>query len=182
LQRIGEEAFVEVKLKGTVVLPRSIGVLSCGCFLGCQLLETVIFESGSVLREIGEYAFGGSGLMSIVIPASVRVIGRIAFKWCTSLESVTFESGSELRNIGEDAFAVIDQDMFGVVGMDEAALNQLKNIIIPASVEVIGTGAFLGCKLLEIVIFESGSVLREIGEYAFEGSGLKSIVIPASVK
>jgi hypothetical protein len=32
------------------------------------------------------------------------------------------------------------------------------------------------------VTFEAGSVLREIGEKAFEMSGLKSITIPSSVE
>jgi hypothetical protein len=79
---------------------------------------------------------------------------------------VTFEAGSRRRKIGEDAFQ----------------RSGLKNIVIPASVGVIGAGVFQKFEPLTSVIFEAGSVLEEIGMDAFVGIGLKSIVIPASVR
>jgi hypothetical protein len=46
---------------------------------------------------------------------------------------------------------------------------------------VVSHGCCHGGKSLEIVTLELESVLREIGEEAFWGTQLKSIVIPASV-
>jgi hypothetical protein len=43
-------------------------------------------------------------------------------------------------------------------------------------VEGISKGAFFLCKTLEWGIFEGRSVFREVGEYAFALTGLKSIV------
>jgi hypothetical protein len=33
--------------------------MSGSCFDGCSQLKEIVFEEGSVLREIGENAFGG---------------------------------------------------------------------------------------------------------------------------
>lgn len=56
----------------------------------------------------------------------------------------------------------------------------LQTIEIPNSVLVIGCRAFKGCKKLDTV--QLPKLLREIGESAFEYSGLKMITIPDSVK
>jgi hypothetical protein len=53
--------------------------------------------------------------------------------------------------------------------------------MIPSSVVVLGKWSFYGCKSLESVTFESGSGLERIEEFAFSGSGLRSILIPSSV-
>ena len=57
---------------------------------------------------------------------------------------------------------------------------KLSRIGLPTSVVIIGSGAFKGCQSLKSIIFPPN--LREIGEYAFEYSGLTSIEIPDSVK
>jgi hypothetical protein len=43
----------------------------------------------------------------------------------------------------------------------------LREIVIPASVEVLGEECFLGCTLLQSITFEQGSRLREVGRSAF---------------
>jgi hypothetical protein len=57
----------------------------------------------------------------------------------------------------------------------------LRGIAIPASVEVLGEGAFYWCKFLSSVIFESGSRLLRIWRRAFRRTDLMEIIIPASV-
>jgi hypothetical protein len=46
--------------------------------------------SDSKLKDIGGFAFLGSGLKSIEIPSTVEVIGKECFSWCTSLCEVRF--------------------------------------------------------------------------------------------
>ncbi len=106
----------------------------------------------------------------VLIPATVTSIDRNAFDGCSSLRSVTFESGSQLTSIGYAAFRE----------------SGLTSIIIPASVTSISdkyeqSYAFQFCRSLRSVTFESGSQLASIGDYAFQYTGLTSIIIPASV-
>jgi hypothetical protein len=79
-------------------------VIGNDAFRWCASLESVTFEAGSALREIGENTFGESGLKSIVIPTSVEVIGNRAFQKCEWLASVTFEAESNMRAVGDSAF------------------------------------------------------------------------------
>ena len=138
-------------------LERFGGLLEC-VFLPCLLeevpamcfrnssLSRVTFGSGSVLKRIWKEAFSGcKELREIEIPASVEEIGEGCFKCegfggSSSLSRVTFGSGSVLRRIGKEAF-------FGC--------KELREIEIPASVEVVGNPACL------FTVFESWCGMME---------------------
>jgi hypothetical protein len=68
----------------------------------------------------------------------------------------------------------IEKEAFSSTGLIE--------IVVPASVKVIGKSCFLDCVLLSSVKFESGSELSRIGGWAFGRTGLVEIYVPASVK
>jgi hypothetical protein len=51
-----------------------------------------------------------------------------------------------------------------------------------SSVEVLGESCFSVCESLSSVTFESGSILSRIEKWAFTGTGLIQIIIPASVE
>jgi hypothetical protein len=55
------------------------------------------------LKEIGNSAFGQSGIRAIRIPSNVEKIGKYCFSKCHSLQ-VVFESDSKLKKIGGFAF------------------------------------------------------------------------------
>ncbi len=57
----------------------------------------------------------------------------------------------------------------------------LTTITIPKSVTHINAQAFSGCSSLKEIIFEEGSQLVEIGNNAFQYTGLTSIIIPENV-
>ncbi len=147
------------------------------------------FAQGSVLTEVGNYAFAWTHLINISlpdtvvtigdaafqvcesltninIPASVTSIGNYAFSNCSALETVTIAENSQLTTIGDYAFS---------------ECTSLTSINIPASVTSIGNYAF-DCRALETVTFAENSQLTTIGDHAFsECTSLTSINIPASV-
>ena len=58
----------------------------------------------------------------------------------------------------------------------------IQSIVIPASVETLGSKAFIDCKALETVTFAQGSRLTAMQERAFENcTVLKQITLPASL-
>jgi hypothetical protein len=89
-----------------VRIPNSIQILCKSCFSCCISLSTLVFESGSTLTRIEEFAFSYcSSLKSICIPSSVQILCRLCFCSCTSLSVLTFESGSKLHQIQDGAFS-----------------------------------------------------------------------------
>jgi hypothetical protein len=105
--------------------------------------------------------------VSVVIDRSVETIGEGCFTKHDAFVSISFESHSVLERIGEWTFA--SGKLTG-------------EIVLPRSVRVFAGSCFSRDGSLISVIFESGSVLSEIGKYAFACSGLRSIVLPASVR
>lgn len=57
----------------------------------------------------------------------------------------------------------------------------IKNILIPASVEIIGNSTFFRCNSLENVIFEEGSNLTSLERDVFAMTNIKSFQIPEKV-
>jgi hypothetical protein len=190
---IGNGAFADCSSLMSICIPASVerlegGVATWGqhggCFGGCRRLGTVIFESGSRLRVIGNRAFHDcSSLRSICIPASVEKLDGDqnlygdggCFAGCSRLGTVTFESGSTLFVIENYAFH---------------NCSSLTSICIPASVArlggdqvLLGEGhCFEECSSLSTVTFEAGSRLGALGSCTFSGcSSLTSICIPAGV-
>jgi hypothetical protein len=66
---------------------------------------------------------------------------------------------------------------------DEAfSFSSLQSILIPSSVEILGSKCFLWCKSLSSITFESNSRLARIESEAFSFSSLQSISIPRNVE
>ena len=60
-------------------------------------------------------------------------------------------------------------------------LQSLKTLVIPASVEVLGTWSISGMKNCKSLIFEAGSKLRVVGNGAFDHYLAEEIVLPPSI-
>ena len=100
--------------------------------------------------------------VSIEIPAKVTKIDDTAFVGKKAIKAVTFAEGSKLEEIGVAAFN----------GTGITTLN------LPASLKVLGAGAFSECESLTYVIFEGGSV-EIIGLSAFgKCSKLQYVILP----
>ena len=158
------------------------------------------------ITSIGSSAFYGcTDLTSVKIPESVTLIGSSAFEGCSALVSVTIGSG--VTEIFKDAFlncnslnAVYISDLAAwcnIVFRDEEywrgganPLNlahhlylngeEVRDLVIPSTVNVISDRLFLNCSELTSVKIEES--VTKIGAYAFSGcENITTVEIPNSV-
>ena len=184
-----ESLFQGNKTIQQVILPKTLTEISKSMFGSSTIKEIVIPIN---VKTICERAFRNcTSLVSIEIPASVETIEYNAFVDCTSLTTVTFNKNTQLKNIGYDAHRIVDVGVF-------SGCTSLISIEIPASVEEIGSCAFMDCTSLTTVTFEKGSQLKvirgggngssaDLSKITYLGTfsnciSLISIEIPASVE
>ncbi len=172
-----------------ITLPASVTGIMSGAFMYCYDLERVIIE-GEGLKVIGATAFKHcEALTEIALPASVAQIYPQAFEQCYSLKNLTV-SGDHYRvengGLYETATSKL---MFGYVGDDgvfdiaegtkaiEAYTfydnQKLKEVSLPASLEVIGEYAFFHAFSLTTVRQAETGSLKSIGKSAFCGDILE---------
>ncbi|MBQ3235833.1 MAG: leucine-rich repeat domain-containing protein [Clostridia bacterium] len=193
-----------LKIGGEIVTDLNItgDVISDYAFAGCTSLEKACLN----VNSIGNQAFYNcTRILCLELGSSLTSIGDKAFESCRKLievkndSQVVIEAGVEstlngnvgvnVKNLyssksgsskfssdtdGNDFF--IDGENVYLIG----ASTQDKTYVIPANVTHIANYAFYNDKNIETVVF--GSTLKEIGDYSFYGSALKSVEIPANVK
>ena len=149
------------------------GVTTIGddAFYFCRNLRSVSIPTS--VTSIGDYAFYNCRLLrSITLPEGVTSIGDLAFECCTSLSSVTIGSG--LTTIGEYAFSDCTDLVKITIDGGNSKYDSRNNC--NAIIETTSNTLVVGCK---------GTIIPDgvttIGVDAFNGSGLTSIDIPASV-
>ena len=163
ITKIGDQAFYQSSLSGTIVLPDDIQILGNYCFHWATSLSFVIWPKS--LKKIGDHAFGNSGLSGdLVLPDNVETIGQYCFAH-TYISSVSFPES--LISLGDECFW--------------ACSNLRGDIIIPSKVTVIPEECFAGCGVNGRL--ELGASVITIKNRAFEGVGFRgSLIIPEGVK
>ncbi len=177
----------------------------------CPLGKSGVFTIPDEVSEIADSAFAGNlGITKINIPESVVTIGASAFTKCEALTEVNIPSGlTELSNSLFSTCKALTTVTFGensqlvTIGNSVFMNNDvLTNITIPSGVKSIGTQAFGNCYNLGDIVIPSGVTMlnmtffqstgvgnvtfaegaqTEIGNMAFQRSGLISITIPIGV-
>ena len=179
-----------------------------GAFSGVKGITKLVI--GDKVDNIADNAFASfASLREVVIPASVVSIGKYAFNDCANLTSVTFTGTSELKTIGQNAFsgtAKLESIQLPAtlesIGNNAFEASSLKSIIIPETCVSLGTSLFYNCANLATVTLPSTltalsdrmffgcsslaaidlpSTLTTVGNYAFQRSGLVSIILPEGV-
>lgn len=165
-----------------VYVSNTIQIFAKDCFHGCNKLQGITFISSSSLLSndltsdddyfdedgnperilpsslevVGAGAFRGcSSLKDMVLPRTVRIIERDAFFACDGLRSIKFSEDDDIDN----ATSKINQYNVSTSLLKEihsyafTKCSNLKSIIIPWSVSLLGTNIFRHCISLEYVKF-----------------------------
>jgi hypothetical protein len=181
LVRIEAQSFVKCASLRSICIPASVEYIGQECFAFSKgpgsWLESLTFEAGSKLRQIGESAFAGCRwLHSIYLPASVSEIDGATFV-DSAFSDIGFEPGN--KDFCVDNHFVFDFARTCMV----RHFGPEDEVRIPDGIETIGRSCFAFRAFLQSVSFDPQSKLRCIGASAFEGcSGLEAMHFLASVQ
>ncbi|MCQ2496623.1 MAG: leucine-rich repeat protein [Lachnospiraceae bacterium] len=176
--------FVQNSSLEEVELPTTVKRIEDNAFKDLKKLKSIKIPSG--VEYIGNNAFENcSSLKKIVIPKAVRTIGEAAFSGCSSLSQVTLPAN--LKNIPDKLFVscsslkkiVIPKNVTKIGNAAFAYCGKLKTVKMYNKVKVLGDDVFSGCS--SMTSLKLPGKLKKIGRNAFAGSGLKKLVIPASL-
>lgn len=179
----GAKAFNDCDGLETITFNKNIKKIPDAFFKNCESLTTVIAPG---VTEIGDEAFlYCTALENVQFSDELHTIGKDSFNLCEKLKTIGV-SGEKITSLGTGAFAgtIIDSFIFSdeLTKIPEGCFEEtpLTSIIIPESVTVIGTNAFLNCKNLESVVLSDN--LKTIEKSAFRYcTSLSSIDFPESL-
>lgn len=178
---IGVSAFFECSSLSSIVIPSSVANIGSDALRGCGLnsiqveTDNAYYDSrdncNALIKTSDNQLLTGSN--SAVIPNSVTSIAEDAFDGCSGLLSVTISSS--VVNIERGAFR--NCRSLASITVDAANANYNSRDNCNAIIKTSDNTLISGCMT---TVIPNG--VMSIGENAFYGSGLTSIVIPGSVK
>jgi hypothetical protein len=162
--------------KRVFVVPSYIETIADRCFEDCCGFTTVVFDTPSNLKRVGDRAFLGAQLTSFTIPESIEEITGASFVGCR-LGAIEIEPGNRKFIVEGDLLLTSDGcELVRYFGRE-------LEVVVPSKVDVLGPSCFEECDEVEGIHFENGSQLRRISRCALTNcSSLRSISIPASVE
>ena len=187
LEEIGIFAFTACESLKKVEIPEGVKEIGQKTFASCRSLEHV--ELPDSLVKIGDEAFSRCKILEeIRIPANVETIGTHVFYLCDNLVSIDVDSnntkffsynGALYSKESEENITLLiyppgldgGNEYFVYDGTIEIADNafveckEVVSVIVPSTVETIGTGAFLSCTSLRSIYLPDS--LKLIGTDAF---------------
>ena len=165
-EQTGERCLLNASsnISGEIILEPGTIEIAAFTFQGCDHAFSISEESLSGLKIIGTGAFDGCGLCGkFVFPEGLVSVGTEAFSRCTGLEEVEICS-LNITSLMDYMFYCCEslkKVTFGdncsiqYIGFGVFADTGLEEIVLPASLEKIGSLAFEGCTSLKSVTLSS---------------------------
>ena len=206
LMMIDNYAFYGCSSLSTVDFGNSVRFIGRSAFNSCTSLVSIDFPQS--LASIGSHAFEScTSLTTLEIPSSVNAIGEQAFRYCSGIYYIDVDEANTEYDSRDYCNALIqtrgNRLLSGcktstipnsVTYIDDFAFARcsgLKQIIIPAAVDTIGTEVFDGCYGLQKMkvddnnpFFDSRDNCNAIIETASNTLlyGCKNTLIPADIE
>lgn len=148
-----------VSCLSSVTLPESLTEIPEKAFFGCRALTSV--KIGKNVTSIGAAAFGDTA-ENLVIELSPENT------FFTYKDGCLVEKASGTLLVLKGNYVLPTDGSLKVISGGVFSGFDLTEILIPASVTTIESGAFAGCRNLKKFTVEDGSLLTVIGDHAFE--------------
>jgi len=172
---IGDSAFEGCTSLEEIRISNGVKSIGSRAFANCSALETVVFSEN--LKGIGKEAFMNSGLTAAALPEGLGYIGEKAFASCADLSSVdipdtvddfdsnVFSGSTLLTTAGpSDSSSHIRFGWTEAIPANAFSGSTLEEILLPDSIETIGSYAFYNTNLTEMI---SDGAVQTVGDYAF---------------
>lgn len=193
---IGKQMFSGCTRLASVTFPGN--TLAEGTFNGCSALRSITFTSKDFIG-FGAFSLANTALESVTLPAGTYSLGEGVFSFCTRLRAVSLSEGTHLLPVSGNQSAFSGCDLFGAYTVPAANpwhttvdgilyskdITELvsvpyatESLTIPAGVTAIAGGAFAEVTALRELDL---SGITSIGAYAFAGSGLTHVTLPAGL-
>ncbi len=191
LVEINEEVYKDSALYRNMGnnMPFYFGTVFC-CWKGTAPENTVLELRENTTAVLSKALYNYSTVTDIIVPASVRFIGYQAFEgttWYKNLPDGPNYVGKVLltckNSVLPDGMNFTVKE--GTVSIaDNAFYNNkfITKLIVPESVEYIGSNSFRYCESLNEVVFDRNSKLSDVGNYAFASCrSLTEFDVPSGV-
>lgn len=169
--KIEDYAFYDCKALKQITVPDSVTAIGKECFWGCRSLEQ--FHIGKCVETIGQGAFFRCDkLVDISLDennGNLEIKSGVLYQTRDKILYLCLPTKEKKRKI------VIEEGTKDISALAFARKDMVTEIIIPASVEVIGGGAFYRCKNLEELVFPKDSKCRYIQTYAYYSDGYSEV-------
>ncbi len=184
------------RTKSEIAIPKSCVKIGDYAFKNATNLTKITTDGCGNLEKIGIGSFSGcTSLEYLGLPASLKEIGIMAFDYET-LKVVEISNANETFEMVDGSIVKITDKTLVALGSNkipdgieiigEYALfknEEIKSVVVPATVREILSHAFANCHNLETITFENGSNLQIVGKYAFGYCyKLQEIKLPDTVK